>query len=138
MFGDPTTKREFEALFPTAKVVYNLERSKRKNNNIYLQDFAYFPSFSRIRVQFAESIDACRARVRFHLYDFHGARFRAYLTNHVDSNTEGTAAMDFLKVNYLNFKTFPYMIYLAPQTWKTIFDITTAVTSRRMGASARR
>lgn len=79
VFGDPTTKREFEALFPTAK------------------DFAYFPSFSRIRVQFAESIDACRARVRFHLYDFHGARFRAYLTNHVDSNTEGTAAMDFLK-----------------------------------------
>ena len=79
MFVEPEVKDEFEALFPTAV------------------KFGYFPNFQRVRVEFGESIEACRARVRFHLFAFHDTKFRVYLTNSVDSR-DSSASMDYLKV----------------------------------------
>jgi len=78
VFVETEVKAEFEALFPTAV------------------KFGYFPNFQRVRVEFGESIEACRARVRFHLFAFHDTKFRVYLTNSVDSR-DSSASMDYLK-----------------------------------------
>ena len=65
MFHCEDMRAEFERLFPTQIA------------------FAYFPNFARVRVEFATSLDACRARIKFHLFDFNNAKLRVFLTNHV-------------------------------------------------------
>ena len=69
IFTDETVKANFEQLFTTAV------------------GFAYFPNFSRVRVEFEDSLNACRARIRFHLFDFMDAKLRVFLTNHITRKT---------------------------------------------------
>ena len=63
--------------------------------------FLYFPNFNRCRVEFDDSLDACRARVRFHLYSFKGHKLRVYLTNHSSKDCPETE-QDFLKEQVVN------------------------------------
>ena len=81
---------EFEDLFPSG------------------HHFAYFPNFRRIRVQFDDSVEACRARVRFHLFEFHGNKFRTYLTNQAESITN--EEMNYLKVSF-DFEPIKFTLY---------------------------
>merc|ERR1711990_859327 len=53
IFSNEDLKKEFENLF------------------IFGEKFFYFPNFFRCRVEFNDSLEACRARVKFHLFNFH-------------------------------------------------------------------
>jgi len=70
VFHCENMKAEFERLFPDHIA------------------FAYFPNFARVRVEFTTSLNACRARIKFHLYEFDNAKLRVFLTNHVHSDEQ--------------------------------------------------
>ena len=117
-------KTEFENLFQNAK-------------------FYYFPNFNRCRVEFEDSVEACRARIRFHLFNFHGNRLRVFLTNHSCCDNPETET-EFLKERIQKSNVIPtfgvqfLICKKATKTRKTIFNITTCITARGMAANKRR
>merc|ERR1711917_42498 len=100
VFKADELKTEFENLFQNAK-------------------FYYFPNFNRCRVEFEDSVEACRARIRFHLFNFHGNRLRVFLTNHSCCDNPETET-EFLKPPKLEKQFLISPPASPPEGWQPI------------------
>jgi len=100
--------------------VFNVDELKTEFENLFQNaKFYYFPNFNRCRVEFEDSVEACRARIRFHLFNFHGNRLRVFLTNHSCCDNPETET-EFLKPPKLEKQFLISPPASPPEGWQPI------------------